>query len=83
MLCRRCTKLRPVNLSRKRSSSIMNSDVYAPFPQVAALPVSLRGHSEPKLPYWVPLQPGFVDEQTFDRLVDPAKIVKPYVVVAA
>jgi hypothetical protein len=29
------------------------------------------------------LQPGFVDEQTFDRAVDPAKMVKPYVVVAA
>jgi hypothetical protein len=28
-------------------------------------------------------QPGFVDEQTFDRVVDPAKMVKPYVVVAA
>jgi hypothetical protein len=29
------------------------------------------------------LQPGFVDEQTFDRVVDPAKMVKRYVVVAA
>jgi hypothetical protein len=26
---------------------------------------------------------GFVDERTFDRVVDPAKMVKPYVVVAA
>ena len=26
---------------------------------------------------------GFVDEQTFDRVVDPAKMVKPYVVMAA
>ena len=25
------------------------------------------------------LQLGFVDEQTFDRVVDPAKMVKPYV----
>jgi len=25
----------------------------------------------------------FVDEQTFDRVVDPAKMVKPYPVVAA
>ena len=26
---------------------------------------------------------GFVDEQTFDRVADPAKMVKPYAVVAA
>jgi hypothetical protein len=26
---------------------------------------------------------GFVDEQTFDAVVDPAKMVKPYAVVAA
>jgi len=26
---------------------------------------------------------GFVDEQTFDRVVDPAKVAKPYVVMAA
>jgi fumarate hydratase class II len=25
------------------------------------------------------LQLGFVDEKTFDRIVDPAKMVKPYV----
>jgi fumarate hydratase, class II len=25
------------------------------------------------------LQLGFVDEATFDRVVDPAKVVKPYV----
>lgn len=29
------------------------------------------------------LQLGFVDEQTFDRVVDPAKMVKPYVAAAA
>ena len=27
------------------------------------------------------LEPGFVDEPTFDRVVDPAKMVKPYVAV--
>jgi hypothetical protein len=26
---------------------------------------------------------GFVDERTFDRMVDSAKMVKPYVVVVA
>lgn len=26
-----------------------------------------------------PIELGFVDEQTFDRVVDPAEIVKPYV----
>ena len=26
---------------------------------------------------------GFVDERPFDRVVDPAKMVKPYVVVVA
>jgi hypothetical protein len=26
---------------------------------------------------------GFVDEETFDRVVDPAKMMKPYAVVAA
>jgi hypothetical protein len=26
---------------------------------------------------------GFVDEQTFDRVVDPAKMVKSHAVVAA
>jgi fumarate hydratase class II len=29
------------------------------------------------------LQLGFVDETTFDRVVDPAKMVKPYVATAA
>jgi fumarate hydratase class II len=29
------------------------------------------------------LQLGFVDETTFDRTVDPAKLVKPYVATAA
>jgi fumarate hydratase, class II len=29
------------------------------------------------------LELGVVDEQTFDRVVDPAKMVKPYVAVAA
>jgi fumarate hydratase, class II len=28
------------------------------------------------------LQLGFVDEKTFDRIVDPAKMVKPYVAAA-
>jgi fumarate hydratase class II len=28
------------------------------------------------------LEPGFVDEQTFDRVVDPAKMVRPYVATA-
>jgi hypothetical protein len=26
---------------------------------------------------------GFVDERTFDRVVDPVKMVRPYVVVVA
>ena len=29
------------------------------------------------------LELGFVDEQTFDRVVDPAKMVKPYVAAAS
>ena len=29
------------------------------------------------------LQLGFVDEQTFDRVVDPAKMVRPYVAAVA
>jgi fumarate hydratase class II len=29
------------------------------------------------------LQLGFVDENTFDRVVDPAKMVKPYVAAAS
>jgi len=28
-------------------------------------------------------QPGFVDETTFDRVVDPAKMLKPYVATAS
>jgi fumarate hydratase class II len=28
------------------------------------------------------LELGFVDEQTFDRVVDPAKMVRPYVATA-
>ena len=28
------------------------------------------------------LQLGFVDEKTFDRVVDPAKMVRPYVATA-
>jgi fumarate hydratase class II len=29
------------------------------------------------------LQLGFVDERTFERVVDPAKMVKPYIATAA
>ena len=29
------------------------------------------------------LKPGFVTEEEFDRVVDPAKMVKPYVAAAA
>jgi fumarate hydratase class II len=29
------------------------------------------------------LELGFVDEQAFDRVVDPAKMVKPYVAAAS
>jgi hypothetical protein len=44
---------------------------------------SLRDHSEPKLPYWVTSSPGSWRSKHSDRVVDPANMVKPYVIVAA
>ena len=71
---------RPV--SRNSRSNIAIASAFTAKATIRAIITSACGTRSPSNPATTALKLGFVTEELFDRVVDPAKMVRPYVAVS-